>query len=304
MKPLLSIDELMIFHEVLRAGSLTKASENLRTAKSTVSRRLMHLEEQLGAVLLKRNTRKLVATEIGQELFARCERILNEVSDLGSMVEFSRKEVRGTLRISIPTDFGTGWLGTAIADFALLHPDLQIEVEINVGPVNLIEEPYDIAVSFGRLDDSRMVCKRLAVLERGIFASQAYVRDRGEPLTLEDLPSHPFIVTDVQQREGTLVLRVANSRRRIAITRRVTVNSMRLARELVEAGVGLAVLPNRMCTRLVETGRLVPVLPRWKCPPVEATAVVLAREGIPRKTRAFLDFLSARMNGADAAKRG
>lgn len=287
-----SIDELLLFHEVLRSGSLTKASERQQLAKSTVSRRLTNLEKQIGALLLKRNTRKILPTEVGQALYERCERIVKEISGLSEIVSDSRDEVRGTLRVSIPNEFGSGWLGKAISAFALQYPDLQLEIEIATKPVDLIEEPFDVAINFGRLNDSRLVSKRLATLERGIYASADYLKAHKPPKRLEDLSQHAFIVTDVQQREGTLTLRDQQSRRRITLTHRIKVNSMRLARELVLGGVGMAVLPRAMCGAYVRNGQLTSILPHWECPPVQAMAVVLAREGIPRKTRVFLDFIS------------
>ena len=287
-----SIDELLLFHEVLRSGSLTKASESLQLAKSTVSRRLANLEKQIGALLLKRNTRKILPTEVGQALYERCESIVREIAGLSEIVSDSRDEVRGTLRVSIPNEFGSGWLGKAISAFALQYPDLQLDIEIATRPVNLIDEPYDVAINFGRLNDSRLVSKRLATLTRGIYASADYLQAHKAPRRLEDLAQHSFIVTDVQQREGTLTLRDQHSRRRIAMAHRIKVNSMRLARELVLGGVGLAVLPRTMCVSYVRSGQLVPILANWQCPTVQATAVVLAREGIPRKTRVFLDFIS------------
>lgn len=255
----------------------------------------------MGALLLKRNTRKILPTEVGQALFERCERIVREISGLGEIVSDSRDEVRGTLRVSIPNEFGSGWLGKAISDFALQYPDLQLEIEIATRPVNLIDESFDVAINFGKLTDSRLACKRLASLSRGIFASSEYLIKHRVPATLEDLQHHPFVVTDVQQREGTLILHDHESRRRIAISHRVKVNSMRLARELVLGGVGLAVLPRAMCASYVQSGQLVPILPNWQCPPVQATAVVLAREGIPRKTRVFLDFVSERLKTMEKA---
>lgn len=294
-----SIDELLLFHEIVRSGSLTKASERRQMAKSTVSRRLARLEHQVGALLLKRNNRRMVPTEVGQALYERCARIIEEVAALDDIITGSRDKVHGTLRLSIPSEFGSGWLADAVARFALQYPDLHLDIAIATTPVNLVDEPYDVAINFGRLDDSRLVSRRLATLSRGIYASSEYLVQHALPRTLDELSEHPFVVTDVQQREGTLSLRSPSSRRRITIQHRIKVNSMRLARELVRGGVGLGVLPRTLCASYVRTGELVEVLPSWQCPPVEATAVVLARQGIPRKTRAFLEFVAQHLNAAE-----
>lgn len=298
MKPTPNLDDLMLFHAVLAAGSLTRAGANLRLAKSTISRRLARLEDQMGTLLLKRDTRKLTATDIGLDLFERCERIAAEVADLGEATERSRTEVDGTLRISMPSEFGSAWLGKAISDFALQYPDLRLELNINTHMVDLIEEPYDVAIHFGKLKASRLTYRLLATISRGIYASPEYLRRHGTPSSLEQLRGHQFIVTDVQQREGTLSLRNEKSRRSIPLASRVSVNSMRLARELVIGGVGLGLLPNGMSQGYVESGALVRLLPSWKVPPVQATATMLARDRIPRKTRVFLDFIAGRLAGS------
>jgi len=299
MKRNFSLDELMMFYEVVSAGSLTKASDHLQVAKSTLSRRLTSLEKQMGTLLLKRSTRKVLPTEVGQELFERCSKLVNEVESLRGLAQERSNTISGVLRVSIPSEFGSRWLGKAIADFALQYPDLHLDIEITTRAVNLIEDPYDVAISFGRLRDSGMASRRLARLSRGLFASQAYLKRVGVPRSVEDLKHATFIVTDVQQREGTLALLMASKRRHVPITARMTVNSMRLARELVLSGVGIAVLPYAMCIPYLNAEKLVPVLPDWRCPPVEATAIVLAREGIPRKTRLFLDFIAKRLQGME-----
>lgn len=286
-----SLDQLMTFHEVVESGSLTKAGGRLRMATSTVSRKLASLERQMGTLLLKRNTRRLVPTEVGIELYQRCSRIAREVQDLGSAAELSRSEVRGTLRVSIPSDFGSGWLGAAISRFVQQHPALMLEIEVSSEAVNLIEQPFDMAIQYGTLRDSRLVCKRLATLARGIYASPGYLRRQGTPANLDDLREHGFVVTQLQRDEGTLQFRAQGTRQRIPIEHRVVVNNMRLARELVLGDAGLAVLPQGMCAAHLASGALVQVLPQWRVPSTQAVAVVLAREGIPRKTRAFLDFL-------------
>ncbi|WP_326538299.1 LysR family transcriptional regulator [Pseudorhodoferax sp.] len=297
-----SLDQLMMFHEVVESGSLTKAGGRLRMATSTVSRKLASLERQMGTLLLKRNTRRLVPTEVGLDLYQRCGRIAREVQDLGSAAELSRSEVRGTLRVSIPSDFGSGWLGTAISRFVQQHPALRLEIEVSSEPVNLIEQPFDMAIQYGALRDSRLVCKRLATLSRGIYASPGYLRRQGTPATLEQLREHGFVVTQLQRDEGTLQFRSQGTRQRIPIEHRVVVNNMRLARELVLGDAGLAVLPQGMCAAHVASGALAQLLPQWRVPSTQAVAVVLAREGIPRKTRAFLDFLGEHL-AADGAGR-
>ena len=114
--------------------------------------------------------------------------------------------------------------------------------------------------------------------------------------TPEDLRDHPFVITDVQKREAAFALRGPSGRQTIKMAGRIAVNSMRLARELVVGGAGIGLLPNRMSDSYVASGALEQLLPKWQAPAVQAGATVLAREGIPYKTRLFLDFIAERLS--------
>lgn len=296
MKNTASLDDLMLFHEVLSAGGMSSASARLGLAKSTISRSIARLERQMETLLIKRSTRKLVPTDIGKDVYEHCKRISVELAKLADATEESRSALQGTLRVSIPNEFGSAWLGLAVSDFALRYPELRLEIDVNSHSVDLIAESYDIAIHLGQVKSSQLAYRRLATLARAIYASPAYL-DRSEPIARpEDLKGHGFIVTEVQRREGNLVLRSNSARRTVKVSGRVAVNSLRIARELVVGGVGLGILPSAMSEKYVQSDSLVRLLPSWKVPPVQAGATVLAREGIPRKTRVFLDFIAERLS--------
>jgi DNA-binding transcriptional LysR family regulator len=298
--PPFDLDALMLFHQVVAAGSLTAAAARLRLAKSTVSRRLAQLERQAGAMLLKKTTRRLALTELGQVVHARCERIAVELEAARRETQRMRSDVQGALRVSMPLEFGNAWLGRHLAEFTRAHPAIALEIELTSRPADLIDEPIDIAIHVGRLRSSRLAHRRLATLERGVYASPAYLDRMGTPRSIDDFRRHECVVTGLQQREGVWSFRTQSGRRAIGVASRITVNSIRLARELVKSGAGLGLLPNLLCAEDARAGRLTRVLASWKFPPVPITALILAREAIPRKTRVFLDFLAERVARGEA----
>jgi DNA-binding transcriptional LysR family regulator len=289
------LDDLMLFHEVLRSGGMSSASARLGIAKSTISRSLARLEQGMGTLLVKRSTRRLAPTEVGREVFAHCEAIASQLALVRAATEQSRSKLQGTLRVSMPNEFGSAWLGAAISEFAIRYPELRLEIDVNTHTVDLIAESYDVALHFGQLKSSGFTYRRLATLPRGLYASPAYLARVGAIRTPEDLRDHPFVITDVQKREAAFVLRGPEGRQTVKMTGRIAVNSMRLARELVVGGAGIGLLPNRMSDAYVASGGLVQLLPKWQAPSVQAGATVLAREGISYKTRLFLDFIAERL---------
>lgn len=298
IKSRLDLNSLVLFYEVVNAKSITQAADILRMPKSTISRKLSLLESQVGQVLLRKGSRNVVPTEAGSILYNHCSRLVAEIDSAGVDTAEHQSELRGTLRISLPIDFGIAWLSRAIAEFVLKYPEIHLEIEVNSRLVNPRDEPYDLTIQLGPLKESGLTYRRLATITRGVYASSTYIARKGMPSSVGSLPEHDCIVTDQQRQDGVwnFVHIVNKTKHRLtSVEGKVVVNNIGVARELAIGGVGLAMLPNIMCKNDVKSSRLVRILPNWEGPAMHATALILSRKGIPNKTRAFLEFLSDRL---------
>jgi DNA-binding transcriptional LysR family regulator len=292
----MDLNSFVIFYEVIKAGSLTGAGTNLGLAKSTVSRRLAALERHLNAMLIKKGGRKLTLTEAGTSLYRHCEKIATELDEATREVVSAQSNMQGMLRVSIPSDLGIHWLANLVADFRRKFPEVTIALLVhNNDEVDLIKEPFDIAIQIGTMKPSQLICKRLATLDRGIYASPDYLARRGTPITLDECRQHDWIVTDVQERDGVWLFRRNKKREVVGIARKVVTNSARLAKDLAIKGAGLALILDCFCYDAIRDGRLRRVLLPWSSPPLQVAAVFLSRDRIPRKARTFLEFFAERM---------
>jgi DNA-binding transcriptional LysR family regulator len=297
MEQKIDLNSLVLFHEVIEAGSLTAASAKLKLAKSTISRRLSRLEQQFGSILIKKGLRKLVLTEVGASLHKGCEQIVADVRQATRQALSVHSDLQGTVRVSIPGDFGITWLGTVVADFVRQFPEISVEIRVYTADiVDPVKEPFDIAIQIGEKRPLAPVCKRIATLPRGVYASPGYLAARGIPRSFEDCKAHDWIVTDVQLRDGILLFQKRKRGKAIDVSGRIIANSARLARELATAGLGLAMIPDALCEQRLQQGRLVRILPEWQCPALQVVALFLSRDRIPRKTREFLDFFAKRIS--------
>lgn len=296
MDQLRDLNSLMLFYEVIEAGSMTAASAKLKLAKSTVSRRLARLEQDFGSVLVKKGTRKLALTEVGTSLHMGCRQIVADLQQATRQARSVHSEMQGTIRVSVPGDLGITWLGNIVLDFARLFPEISIAIRVNNSDiVDPISEPFDIAIQIGEKRPSAPVCKRIATLPRGVYASPEYLTRRGTPQLIEECETHDWIVTDVEERDGVWLFQKRRKGRATGGGRKIVVNSARLARELATGGLGLAMIPDALCEGPLENNQLVRVLPDWQCPASQVVALFLSRDRIPRKTRVFLDFFAERM---------
>ena len=291
----LDLNALILFYEVVNSQSLTRAAEKLRVPKSTISRKVTLLEQQLGSQLLKRGPRKISLTDIGRVLYNHSQKIVSEIEDAGFQASQMQSELSGVLRVSLPVDFGVSWLGRLIAEFAIAHPNIQLDVEINNRWVDVSQEPYDVAIHLGPPRNAHLPVKVFTSLTRGIYASPSYLKRSGAVKSIEDLQHNDCIVTEHQREEGIWKFIARGSTRIIDIQPRIVVNNIGIAREIAIGGLGLGILPNVMCKNDVAANRLVRLLPEGKSPPLQAAAFYSGRRRMPRKTKALIDFLSQRL---------
>ena len=287
--PGLDLNLLMLYLEIVNAGSISEAALRLRTPKATLSRKLRQLEQQIGAVLIKRGPQRLETTEIGEAFRHRCERIAAETHDASLIASEMQSQLRGIMRISIPFGLGSTWISRALADFAVRYPDLRLSIHVTNRWVDVSEEPYDIAICIGRVRNEQLPVRQLAELPRGLYASPDYCERKGMPQAPAELVQHDCIMLETQINDG--LWSVASSGRG-AVSPRLTTSDIIVAREMAVAGVGIAMLTQAVCEAEVKAGRLVRLLPQWRIPPVVIAAMFLERRYMPLRIRAFIDLMA------------
>lgn len=286
----LDLNLLMMFLDIVNAGSISQTAVRVHMPKATLSRKLRQLEQQIGAVLLKRGPHKLEMTEVGQALYQHCERIAEEAADASSIAAEMQSQLKGAMRISIPFGIGNTWITQALARFALLHPDVKLTIHVKNGWVDVSEEPYDIAIHIGRVHNEHLPVRRLADLPRGVYASPAYLECHGIPAAPADLLRHECIALETQLADGLWTFNTAAGVE--TLTPRMTSSDVVVVREMVTAGLGCAILTHPLTASDVQSGRLVRVLPQWRIPPVPVVAMFLERRHMPQRIRAFIDLIA------------
>ena len=291
------LNALILFYEVVNAGSISAAAQKLGKPKSTISRKISVLEHQVNARLLWRGARQSSLTEVGKVIYDHAQRVVTELESAGIQATEIQTELNGVLRISLPVDFGVAWLSRLIADFAAANPDIRLVLDINNRWVDVAEERYDIALHLSPPRDANLPVRRFSSLSRGIYAAPACLQKT--PLrTPADLGRSDVITTTHQIEEGLWprVLQTpeeGGSGQATALREpRFVANNIGVVREIALSGMGVAILPNVMCRNDVAMGRLVRLFPQLPCPELHAYATFLGRTRVPRKTRAFIEFLS------------
>lgn len=291
----LNPNDLLIYARVAEAGSFSQAAVRLGVPKSTVSRRVALLEEQLGERLMLRSTRRSTFTEFGLQLLEHARQVAAEVDAVANLSEHRRVQPTGRLRVSMPAEMATLLLEDMLAAFISMHPAVSLELDLSPRRVDLLSEGFDLALRFGNLpDDATLVARKLASLINGLYAAPSYLAEHGMPATPQELIDHKGLLL-LQRNHQPMPWALSQGEHHWsgAPTRSFAANAPGLLMRMATSGCGVAAVLERFAEPLVKAGKLRRVLPDWSLPQDDAWAVYAGRKLLPSKTRAFIDMLQA-----------
>jgi DNA-binding transcriptional LysR family regulator len=290
----LDANDLILFAHVIEAGSFARAAEQVGLPKSTLSRRIGALESKFGERLLTRSTRRLNITEFGERILEHARRLQEEAEAAAAMAQHRQGTPRGTLRVSLPPDFGELELAGLLLRYAAAYPDVQMELDLSPRRVDLLAERFDLAVrAASRLpDDATLVARKLCELGIGLYASPAYLARYGTPAAPADLAGHVGLglIGGGGEMQPWRLLRGKESFEWLP-RGPLAANSPKLQRDLATHGMGIVGLGDRQVAPWLEKGLLKRVLPEWCLPPVTIWCVTPGRRLLPARTLAFIEML-------------
>ena len=290
---MVDLNALRVFDRVANLKSFSAAARALGMPKSSVSRTVTLLEQELGTRLLQRTTRTAVLTESGTALHRGCQEILARIGQMLDYVGGLNASPRGLLRISTGIGWGQNVLSQLLPVFLERYPEVEVAVELTSHVVNLVATTVDVAIRMGPMRDSELVATRLGAIPRILCASPSYLAKHGVPRTLKDLRTHRTIElpgNDGRPRTWTFSKRNGD-KASVDLHPRITVNDVETIHRLVVNGAGVGCFAGYMCTEDAAAGRLVRLFPEWLLPPAEVSIVFPSHRELSPTVRAFVEFL-------------
>jgi DNA-binding transcriptional LysR family regulator len=260
----MDLNRVSAFVRVVHDGSFTAAARALGLPKSSISRSVAQLEQDLGIRLLHRTTRQLHLTDAGSAFYERVSRALGDIDEATAAASDTQSELSGVVRITAPVDLGVWSLAPIVARFVKKHPKIRVEVSLSGRVVDLVAEGFDLAVRAGPLRDSSLIARRVGELQSVPYASPKYLARRGVPKELKDLAQHDCVLFRATNGRATWQLAGKDGALASAeVTGPVVTDDMSFVRKAVLAGSGIGILPTFLCARAEVMGKLVRVLPNW-----------------------------------------
>jgi DNA-binding transcriptional LysR family regulator len=253
---MLKLDGITAFVAIAEEGSISAAARRLRLPKSVISERLAGLEKSVGAVLLRRTTRKLALTEDGTAFLARAVRITREVEEATAEIAERRGTLHGPMRISAPVTFGHMHLGPALYPFLAANPGIELTLDLDDRRVSASAEGFDAILRHGTIDDNRLVAWKLAPGRRVLVAAPQYLQRAGVPKSLGDLDRHSGVF---YTNRGAADWRFIDAKGNAVVVRgkvAFRANNGTMVLDAAIAGLGIALLPTFIAGPTIKAGDL------------------------------------------------
>jgi LysR family transcriptional activator of dmlA len=285
------LGDLRVFVETARRASFARAAEALGASAAYVTKRVRVLEQDLGAKLLHRSTRKVVVTEEGERIYRWARQSLDAVDGMVAEVNTSRAEPRGTLRICSSFGFGRNVVAPAIGQLVARYPELNVRLELFDHLVDIAAEGFDLDVRVGDEIAPHLLARRLASNHRVLCAAPGYLARRGTPRTVAELSSHDCLT--IKERDhpfGVWRLREGTREEVIKVTGPLSSNNGEVVVQWAVAGRGIVLRSLWDVAPLLASGALVRVLPDY-VQEANVWAVYPSRLSGSAKLRVCVDWL-------------
>jgi DNA-binding transcriptional LysR family regulator len=290
-----NLKALAVFAKTVEHRSFREAARVLQLSPSVVSHHVSELERRLGAPLLYRSTRHLALTADGERLYESAREML-AIAERGFDAASGRATVpRGRLRITAPALLAATAFSRDLAEFMRAHPKVEITMAFTELRHDLLREGFDLAIRMGRLEDSSLKVRRLAVMPRVLVASAGYARARSTPRSLRDLATWDHLQLGSRPPAIDLIPPGSTKPQSLPYQPRAVLDSVTAIRELVIAGVGVSQVPEIIVRSDLARRRVVEVLPGWKLPQIPVYAVWPGGTSRPELTQRFVEFIEPRL---------
>ena len=243
--------------------------------------------------LIERSTRRFRVTEIGEQFYDRCRKMMFEVHAAHATAAGFRDEANGTIRFSCPPGMLQA-IAPILPGFLTHYPKVNLHIVSTNAPIDVIEQQIDVALRVRMSPDGDMsvTTRALATNLRIMVAAPALARSLTRDADPSMLPSLPTLSFS-DQAETWIMSGPGRKSVSIRLTPRMVCGDIFTLRSAAIGGAGIAFLPDHSCRRELANGSLERVLPAWVGQVGSVYLVFTGSRGQPPAVRAFINHLAS-----------
>jgi DNA-binding transcriptional LysR family regulator len=285
-------DAMRAFTRIVERRSFTRAAEDLSLPRSSVTDAVKGLETRLGVRLLQRTTRQVSPTLDGEAYYQRCMNLIADLEDAEGA--FVGAKPSGLIRVDAHGTQARYFLLPGLPRFRRQYPDIRLHLSEIHQPLDMIREGFDCILRAGELSDNPLIKRRLAMLDRGTFASPDYLSRFGTPRTPDHLQGHERVgLLSPDTSEITpLVFCAAGKVRKVTLPSTLTVTGAETNVASACLGLGLIQAPRYRVTSELASGSLVEVLANFPPTPLPVHVLYSHTHQLSPRLRVFIDWMA------------
>jgi DNA-binding transcriptional LysR family regulator len=289
------LKSLTTFVQVVENGGFSAAARRLNMSPTMASEHIQALEEQLGARLLQRTTRKISLTEAGQAYYENAARILSELEEADRRIGALQSTPRGRLRLHVGTHI-IRFVAPVLTEYMTRYPELSVELTMGERMVDLVEEGFDLAIRATVPAHSSLVIRQLSAWRHVPCCSPGYLETHAAPRTPADLAQHnclryAFYPYGDEWRFASPGGEAVSAR----VKGSLRTNSAEALRIAALGGIGIFLAPSFLVAEDLAAGRLVRLLEEYRPVAFAINAIYPHRAHVPAKIRGFIDLAVERL---------
>lgn len=288
-----TIEMMRTFIAVADELSFTGGAKRRGISTKVASKQIQLLETRLKAQLFNRTTRSVNLTETGSAYHERCLPLLDQFDELEGLVQTRQSELAGQIRITAPTAFGSNELVHALEPFQIAHPKVSIELQLADHRVAVVEDGFDLAIRFGKLNDSSLVARRLMNMRVVVYASKGYLDTHGEPRHPEALSTHNCLRQQSAADNESWSFIIDGKQESFRIDGTFKANSPRAIAHMAASGLGIGRSPLYVAERFLQSGEVKLLFETMETDGFALYAIYPQSRHLTARIRALIDHLVA-----------
>lgn len=285
---------MQLFIEVAQEGSLAAAARRMEISSPSASRLLKDLEDWIGQPLVRRTTRQLSLTELGERYLPRCVEIIDSTKALKSNLSKHTELPTGNLRVTVAGILARHIVAATIPKFLAENPSVTAHLDTTDSTIDLMAEKMDLAIRVGHLEDSSFVSRKIFEIRLMLVASPDFLNRHVQPSNVGDLSDLPCLIDTVPKYGARWPFLRGRK-----VSGPVEISDGEIIRDLAVAGMGIAYLPEILLETELADGRLVEILPDVSSETLGVYAVFPPHEYISAAARAFANAIEVAFSGRD-----
>ena len=277
-------------------GGFAAAANHLGLSASTVSKGMARLENDINIKLFHRSTRQVHLTDAGSRYLSTARQITLELERCEQELKQSNDLPCGKVKVNLPVSYGRLYVLPLMQGFTKLYPDIELEITFNDSYVDILEQGIDLTIRTGKLDDQRLVARKLSPIDFILCAAPKYITANGLPACAEEYVQHSWIRFKFRQSGRLMPITVDEGQgpENYDPGKQFIVDDGEALAELCAQGLGLTQLPHFIARDWLKAKKIVAISSSIRSSE-GVYCVYPKREFLPVKVKVLIDYLMSKI---------